>query len=288
MERQPTIQIASTASRKVDMFAAGLWILSLALFLVPLTELVSLGLTDDRYSYVLLVPVISAFLLWLRKDSVLQNAQFSPALGLPMMVAGVEIAAAFPSLSATMFGVWLTWVGIAGLCYGRRALVSALFPLLFLLLFVPAPNQIMEQLVAILQQASADTTAVLLQLTGISFERHGFEFALGAVDIEVAKECSGIRSSISMFIGAILASHLLLRGGWNRVGFAMVSIPIVIFKNAARITGITWLGLNVDQGFFTGDLHRYSGLPFSLLALAMLVPTLLALRRVELGPQAAA
>ena len=118
-------------------------------------------------------------------------------------------------------------------------------------------------------------------MIGIGYERSGFEFNLGDVDMEIAEQCSGIRSATAMFVSGILASHLFLRGGWSRIGFALFTIPVVVFKNAVRITGITWLGMNVDRGFFTGELHRYSGLPFSLVAFALLLPTLWALRRME-------
>jgi exosortase/archaeosortase family protein len=79
----------------------------------------------------------------------------------------------------------------------------------------------------------------------------------------------------------IVAGHLILRSSWSRASFALLTIPIVIFKNAVRIVTISWLGVYVDSGFLYGRLHRYSGLPFSLLALALLAPVLLLLVKTE-------
>ena len=262
--------------------SAALWILSLVIFRVPLGQLVSLALQDDRYTYVLLVPVISGFLLWLKKEELQESARYSPAVGIPVLIAGLGISAVpATELGLTIFGILVVWLGIVLLSYGTRVVRSASFPFLFLLLLIPAPAGVMDRVVAVLQKASADTTAGLFRLIGIPFERDGFEFALNGVNIEIAEECSGVRSATAMFISAILAGHLLLKSGWKQISFVLVTIPVVIFKNAVRITGITWLGLNIDQGFFAGDLHRNSGIPFSLLAVAMLAPTLWALRRTS-------
>jgi exosortase len=243
---------------------------------------VSLALDDNRYSYLLLVPLISVFLLWLKKEDILKNARYSPFAGLTVLLAGMMVAAV-PSneLGFSIFGMLLVWVGIAVVCYGIPAVRKASFPLLFLFFAVPAPSNVMDQVVVLLQKASADVTAGLYRMVGIPFQRDGFVFSLSTVEIEVAKECSGIRSCISMFLSCILAGHMFLRSGWTRVGFALLSIPVLIFKNAVRIVGITWLGLNVDPGFFTGTLHKNSGMPFTLLAVGLLLPALWALRRIE-------
>jgi exosortase len=277
-------QVQAALGSRAGILAGGLWAISVALFHSPLAELATLALQDERYSYILLLPAISGFLLWLKHEPFLKLGRHSPWLGIPVLTAGMVIAAASANLGVTIFGVWVVWLGIALLCYGPEAVGATLFPFLFLLLCIPLPSSAMDQLVTILQSASADTTAGLFRIVGIPFQRDGYVFALNTVDIEIAKECSGIRSSMAMFISSILAGHLLLRNGWSRIGFALLSIPVVIFKNAARITGITWLGLNVDSGFFTGSLHNYSGFPFSLLALALLAPTLWALWRMERGP----
>jgi exosortase len=104
---------------------------------------------------------------------------------------------------------------------------------------------------------------------------------LPGVEIEIAEECSGIHSSLSLLIASILAGYLFLRSKWNRILFSTFTVPVVIFKNAVRIVTISCLGVYVDPGFLHGKLHRYGGLPFSLVSLAVLVPVLLALQKGE-------
>ena len=207
----------------------------------------------------------------------MRQVRYAPCAGALVGGAALGMAAAGFTIAAML----IAWAGIGLACYGPQALRRAQFPLAFLALCIPPPPAAMDQLVTALQTASADTTAGLLHLIGIPFQREDFRFSLSTVIIEVAEECSGVRSFMSMLISAILSAHLLLRNRSNQAGFVLLTVPVVIFKNAVRITGITWLGLNVDPGFFTGQLHRYSGIPFSLVAFAILAPVLLALRKLE-------
>ena len=95
MENQRIVSEITHASNGVgvNMLAVTLGILSLGLFQAPLASLVSLALRDDRYSYTLLVPIISGFLLWLRKEDLLKRVRYSPMAGIPLLLAGLLIAA---------------------------------------------------------------------------------------------------------------------------------------------------------------------------------------------------
>jgi exosortase/archaeosortase family protein len=108
-----------------------------------------------------------------------------------------------------------------------------------------------------------------------------YKFSLPGVSIEVAEECSGIRSSLSLIISSLLAGYVLLQSSWCRFALSTMTVPVVILKNAARIVTIWVLGVYVDPGFLNGRLHRYGGLPFSVFALALLTPLFIALIRVK-------
>jgi exosortase/archaeosortase family protein len=94
------------------------------------------------------------------------------------------------------------------------------------------------------------------------------------VDIEIAEECSGIHSGLSLLIAGLLLGQVFLRSRLKRLCFILFVIPIAIFRNAVRIVTIAWLGINVSSDFFHGALHREGGLPFSLLALALMASLL--------------
>ncbi len=94
-------------------------------------------------------------------------------------------------------------------------------------------------------------TYALFKLFGVPVLWQHFKFVLPGVEIEIAKECSGIRSSLALFITSILAGYVFLQSNWRRVLFSLFTVPVVIFKNAVRIVTISCLGVYVDPVFFT-------------------------------------
>ncbi len=129
-------------------------------------------------------------------------------------------------------------------------------------------------------------TYALFRLLGVPVLWRHFKFLLPGVEIEIAEECSGIRSSLALFITSILAGYVFLRSNWRKALFSLFTIPVVIFKNAVRIVTISCLGVYVNPGFLYGKLHQYGGLPFSLVSLVLLVPFLIALQKGESDPNA--
>ena len=61
----------------------------------------------------------------------------------------------------------------------------------------------------------------------------------------------------------------------------LLVVPVGILKNAVRITTLSWLTVYVSPDYLTGSLHHYGGPPFTMVALAILIPSLLALQRFE-------
>jgi exosortase len=245
---------------------------------------VTLSLHDERYSYIILIPVISAGIVYWKRESLFRGAQLCLKWGAPLLLFGVLsylVSSRRPQSTVEVLAIVLMLEGGFLLCFGLQCFREALFPLLFLLLIVPVPGFILAAAVEGLQQASAQTTAVLFHILGVPIVRHGMRFSLPGVDIEIAEQCSGIRSSLSLFISGLVTSYLLLQEAGNRILFSLLTIPVAIFKNGVRIATLSWLGVYVNQGFLHGTLHRYSGLPVSLLALGILCPVVLGLRRLE-------
>ena len=167
------------------------------------------------------------------------------------------------------------------LCFGFMAFRAALFPLLFLIFIIPIPSTLMEGIIYFLQVGSTEFTNLLFMATGVPFLREGFVFHLPGMSVEVAKQCSGIRSSLALFITALLAGHLFLRTWWKKVILVICIFPIAMFKNGIRIVTLTLLGTYVDPRILQSSLHREGGIPFFILALVLLGPILYYLRKSE-------
>jgi exosortase len=167
--------------------------------------------------------------------------------------------------------------------FGRAASKAAYFPLLFLILMVPFPQAMLDRIIYVLQTGSAWITGALFDVLGVPALREGFVFHLARIDIEVAKECSGIRSSMVLLILALVVSHFYLKRFWSKALFIVCGLFMMMVKNGIRIASLTLLAMYVNPSFLTGRLHHQGGIVFFLLGLLLLLPVLWILQRGESG-----
>ena len=277
--------------KRRDLYFLFLVALSFGLFWTDLNMLVSQALQYDHYSHILVVPVISAcFLYWFDRKKIFQNVR--PCLRGAALLLGLAAglywfaqrhSSVSPNgyFSLTILSVVLFWMAGFLLVYGPQAFRASAFPLLLLLLVVPIPESVLDKIIYALQQGSADVSYVLFSMTGVPVFRQGFFFTLPGLTIEVAEQCSGIRSSIALFILCLLIGHLFLRSASRKVALIVAAIPILIFKNAVRIVAISLLSAYVSRDFLTGSLHQSGGILFFLLGLLILIPIIRLLERSE-------
>jgi exosortase len=237
------------------------------------------------------VPFVSAYFVFLKRRQIGLQTDYSFKTGAILLMIGVLLfwvgdAKSFglsqsSHLSLAALSALIFWIGGFVLLYGVKCFKIAAFPLLFLLFMVPIPARALETVIYILTCGSAEAAYGLFKLTGVSIFREGFSFHLPALRIEVAEQCSGINSSIALFVSSIVAAQLFLRTRWKKVVLVLSIFPITIIKNGMRIVALTLLGAYVDPRILSSDLHRKGGIPFFIVALAMLAPILWLLRRSE-------
>jgi len=268
-----------------------LWAVTLILFFLPLRHLASLSLHDESYTHIILIPLISLALIYLERASIFRESWYCRSVGMLLLLPGILLSCIAEArsfslnqndrLSIEVLALVLVWIAGFVLCYGPRSFRAAIFPLFFLLLMVPLPQPMLDEVVLGLQKGSAEMTYALFKLFSVPVFWQGFKFSLPGIDIEIAKECSGIRSTVVLFITGLLAGHVFLQSGWRKIILSLTTIPIAIFKNAIRIVTISSLGVYVDQGFLYGKLHHQGGLLFALVSFAILIPFLFALQKSE-------
>jgi len=242
-------------------------------------------------SQIVLIPFISATLIYRKRKDIFQSVGYSVfsgaivgALGLALLVGGSMLGTRLANedrLALMTSSFVILWLGGFLFFYGTDAFRKALFPLLFLAFCVPIPTPILDRTVSALQHASAQTSFVLLKLTGTPVYREGFVLAMPGLVIDVAPECSGIRSSIGVLILSLLAGHFLLRSWWKRTVLVIASVPIMILKNAIRINTLSLLTIHVDRTILQSRLHQEGGFIFFFLALLLLYPMLAMLVKSE-------
>ena len=258
-------------------------------FWIPLRNLIRFSLTRDYGSHILLIAPISAYLIYVQRREVFSKAQFHFFAGSSLFLGGlilgwmgyVKSHASNDFLSVEILGLVVLWIAAFILFYGTLAYRAAQFPLLFLLLLVPIPDFLIDRAVFLLQAGSATVAYGLFRLLNVPVFEQGFILRLPTLTIEVAKECSGIRSSIVLLITILLVAQFVLQSAWRKWLLVLSIIPIVVFKNAVRIVTISMLTMYVSRRFLHGWLHTSGGIVFYLLGLLALFPILALLKRGE-------
>ncbi|MEZ5402664.1 MAG: exosortase/archaeosortase family protein [Bryobacteraceae bacterium] len=283
----PAHGTASKATPHHHIYFAALVVASLVAAWPAIARLVNLALADDRYSHTALIPLMAAALAYLDKPNWLPHARLAPAYGLGLVLPGLVLHFTAPTwtiptttLSAQVTGIVLTWLGAFLLCYGPAALKAAAFPAGFLFLTIPLPEPVVDQISYALQAASAEISHLLFQILGVPVFRQGHVFTLPGLVIEVAEQCSGIRSTTALIISSMLVGYVFLRSAWRRLALVLATAFVAVLKNAIRIVFLSAMSVYVDESFLTGFLHHhYGGTVFSLLGLALLAPIFLVLRK---------
>ena len=269
----------------------GVWIGgSSLLFLKPLIALVRLSLTNDNASHLILIPFLTAGLLFIERRTIFSNLSFKAGGGiflffsaiivLSVRLAGDKVTSDL-QLTGNVLALILLWIAGFAFSFGKAAVKSAYFSFLFLFLTVPLPNFLLERIVSLLQAGSAEVTEVLFNLTGVPVLREGLVFHLARLNIEVARECSGIRSTLALFVLTLPVVHYGLHSLWRKLFFLACAFFVMILKNGIRIVTLSLLAMYVDPSFLFGTLHRDGGIAFFLLGLLLLLPILLLLQRGE-------
>ena len=263
-----------------------------------LADVVRVALALDHYSHILVIPFLSGFLLYRDRQKIFSSTVPTPGLGLLVALPAVLLFWHPPDsgggpdgyLFARALGVFVLVLAAFIFCYGVKAFRAAAFPLLFLFLAVPLPLPMVEAIIVFLQKGSAAFSEALFALTSVPFLRQGFVFQLPDLTIEIAKECSGIRSSMALLVTTLFALHLFLQSWWKKWVVVAALVPIILFKNALRIVTLSLLSIYVDPRFLSGWLHTSGGIVFYLLALAVigLVIRLLGRKRAPVEPIASA
>ena len=275
------------SSQRAIAFVTSTLLIAVTVFILQRVGHLSIG--GEYNSQTALIPLLCGYLLWNHRERIFAVQSFAPRKAAPF--AGAAVIASFAALylhsegHAYLFSaisllaaILLVIVSFVTL-FGATALRRAAFPFVMLLLALPLPDSVGQRVISILQAQSAWLSAVLFSMLGIPVYKEGIMLAVPGVTIEVARECSGINSSIALVLTMLLVAHDSLNSNWRRIALVAASIPLSILKNAIRITTLTVLALRVDPSFLTGRLHHEGGFVFYLIAMALMYPIWKLLKR---------
>jgi len=250
-----------------------------------------LALNSDAHTYILLILPLSLGLIFLGKREL--HSVVRPGWRSGAVIVGVALVlrlligwnvlhlSASGNLSLSIAILVGFWIGSVILCFGIPTLKTYLFALGLLFLLVPMPEHVVSWVTEFLQQKSAVASTLLFRAVGVPVTRDDIMLSIPGLDIEVATECSSIRSSTILIVVTMILGQLFLRTWWRKTLLVLAAMVLAVAKNAVRIVTIAELGSRVDPGYLDGDLHHQGGIIFFALAVLGVVALLWLLRKNE-------
>lgn len=274
------VQTESSISRtSATLGAIPLWQLgilaSLALWLYWSTviHLVGQWWHDPNFSHGFFVPLFSAFVIWQERDRLARILSRPSWSGVAVLLAGLVVLIV-GRLGAELFlarsSLLLVLAGVVILFLGWNLFRAVLFPWAFLLMMIPIPTIVFNQITFPLQLLASQVAATVLPVLGVPVLREGNVINLPAMPLEVAEACSGIRSLMSLVALAIIYGYLLEKRLWVRWLLALAAVPITVVANDVRIIGTGLLVQYWDPEAAEGYFHASWGWIIFVISLIML------------------
>ena len=251
-----------------------------ACFALPLFHLLRFVLHSELYAHILLIPFISGFLIWMQRERAVSTLQPSPRLAFLPFVIGALLLVGYrvalrkgwtpevpDSLAVTTFAFLCFWLAGGFLFLGAKYLKSIAFPVAFLLFCIPFPLVVRDGIEYLLQHGSADVASAMLSVSGMPVLQTGTELLLPNQRLIVAAECSGIHSTLILFITTVVAAYLFLEKSINRSVLMLVVLPLAILRNAFRIFVIAQLCVHIGPQMLDSPIHHHGGILFFGLSL---------------------
>jgi exosortase len=239
-----------------------------------LAELVHAWYTDDNYSHGFFIPPLAAYFAWERRRELAAHPIVPAVAGLGVIAISLLLFIG-GTLGAELF---LSRVSIIGLLAGTilyllgwRHLKTLLFPLAFLLLMIPLPALIFNQIAFPLQLVASNVGAAAISALDIPILREGNLLILPNATLEVAEACSGIRSLVSLFTLGIVFGYFVDPRPWVRVVIALSAVPVAILANGLRVASAGVAAHNFGNAGVEGVFHEFSGWVVFVVAFLMML-----------------
>ena len=235
----------------------------IGLYVPVLQRLFEQWYIDPDYSHGFLVPVLSAYLIWQRRDKLRLVARRPSMWGMAIVIGSIGLLF-LGSLGAELFLTRISLLGsICGLIVyfcGTAVLRAIAFPMAFLLFAIPIPVIIYNEIVFPLQFiASRFATRTLEILNLFPIMREGNVLIIPGMSLQVVEACSGIRSLMSLLALAAGYGYLVERSIVVRWILIVAMVPLAIVSNGTRvmITAVmaNYIGPQAAEGF----MHEFSG-----------------------------
>jgi len=230
--------------------------------------------TDSYYSHGFLVPVVTAYLIWLKKEELAGIKRMPSLWGLVLIVFGLLLHVASTLAEVFFvsgFSIFFVVCGLSLFLYGKEITRKISFPLLFLLFMFPLPlvtiNDISFQLKMFVTNIAVQT---LEKFTSIPLKREGFHIYFPNASLTVGNPCSGLRSLIAMLALGSVFAYLLRAKIWKKAILFVLAVPIALFSNYLRVIVLCFAAFIYGNKAIQGFFHDMTGYLVFVIAFVLL------------------
>ena len=259
------------ASKKFPL-AAGILVVA---FSPVLWKLARFAWHDELHSYIVLIPAVSWYLARLQKKlpPIPAPAKIPAAI---FSFAGLAVfawhwfaprAALADNLAQSTLAFVLLFTAVGGWFLGAARLRALAFPFALLLFMVPLPDAWRSATEVFLQHGSAWVAGWMFALSDVPVLQTGLVFKLPGITLQVAPECSGIHSTMVLFITSLVAGNIFLRSPGRRAALALAVIPLALLRNGFRVFVLGELCVHVGPEMIDSPIHHRGGPLFFALSL---------------------
>ena len=269
----PPVISNSSSDTTLRWQLTALSLLLLGLYGSTLFHLVLQWWRNPNFSHGFFVPLFSAFILWQHRELFARLPARPSWSGLGLL-AGAMCVLVVGQMGAELFlsrfSLLLALAGLIVLYFGWAFFRAALFPWAFLVLAIPIPAVIFNQITFPLQMLASRFAAAVLPLLGVPILRDGNIINLPSMALEVAEACSGIRSLMSLVTLAVIYGYLMEKRIWIRCLLVLAAVPIAVVANSVRIIGTGLLVQYWDPDKAEGYFHASWGWIIFVVSLILL------------------
>lgn len=230
--------------------------------------------SNENYSHGPLVPLVSLFLVWDRRER-LRAAPLAPdprglaltASACVMHVLGVRadvFALQCWSLLPLLLGLAITFLG-------TRHARMLVFPVLYLGFMLVFPPVVMNRLSFQLKEIALHAATALAPWFGADLSVSGMSIFVGGGELRVEDPCSGLRSLLALIATGTLFAYLQPGGGWRRAAVLLATVPIAVGSNILRLLALIVAADARGVVWAAGAFHDVMGYVLYAIALLILV-----------------